>query len=418
MSTNSNKGRAIGFTIGAIAVACACAYCGLVYYQGQKFTQYAEEISKSSASDGFKIDITNPGFFSKEFVVSPKKQDPNWGEITAEGSVKFGFSPQSQMRLAVKDNDALKKFLDTAKPLLTGNFNYRFLPKDLKFSSRKVELTNNGVTLRLGAIEALTVPKFASRDGHEELDSLHTTFKVPLISYADNEANLTISNPDLTINFSAAGSKNAVFSLNFTELDLMSKDLQFGLGKTSLTGSGTENKDEITQTLKLHFDNLTAGLGFIKADLKTWDTNFKAHFPANPIIFNYLAQQYFGLDFCERMPLFCSPEPVSEKAWNDAMKESLLSGRTWLEIEPSEITRTGESLAFSGRLQKEQNGSSLGSIKISLQTQPKGLSQYLLMGLPPNAYINEGNGLYTTTIVPTLLPNGNVDLRANGVPLL
>lgn len=417
MSTNSNKGRALGYALGAAALACACAYCGLVYYQGQKFTQYAEEISKSSASDGVKIEITNPGFFTKEFVVSPKKQEPDWGDLRALGVVEFGFSPASQMRLSVSGNDALRDFLDKAQPLFTGHFNYRFLPKDLKLSSKHVELSHQGATLRMGAIDAVSVPKFASKNGREELDSFKTTFKVPLLAYSDNESNFTLSNPLLTLNVTAAGNKNAVFSLNFEQLDVRLQDARFSFGKTELTGSGSENKEEITQTLKLNFEDLNAKAGFIKVDLNKWDTGFKAHFPANPVIFNFLAQRYLGLDFCERMPLFCSPKEVTENDWQEAMQESILSGSTWLEIEPSEITRSKEKLSFSGRLQKAQGGSGLGSIKISLQTQQNGLGQYLLMLLPPNGYRNEGKGLYTTTIDARLLPNDNIEIQANGVTL-
>jgi hypothetical protein len=39
------------------------------------------------------------------------------------------------------------------------------------------------------------------------------------------------------------------------------------------------------------------------------------------------------------------------------------------------------------------------------------------MALPRNSYLSEGKGVYATEIVPTLTPNGDLILTANGVRL-
>jgi hypothetical protein len=56
-------------------------------------------------------------------------------------------------------------------------------------------------------------------------------------------------------------------------------------------------------------------------------------------------------------------------------------------------------------------------VKFRLQTSDGGLGQFALMALPRNSYLSEGKGVYTTEIVPTLTPNGDLTLTANGVRL-
>lgn len=68
----------IAAAVAVCTAACACAYGGLVYYQGQKFQEYASDLHKYLGSEwkSVKVDIVNNGFFSKEFVVLNKMHSP------------------------------------------------------------------------------------------------------------------------------------------------------------------------------------------------------------------------------------------------------------------------------------------------------------------------------------------------------
>ena len=99
------------------------------------------------------------------------------------------------------------------------------------------------------------------------------------------------------------------------------------------------------------------------------------------------------------------------------LRNSILSGKTWAVVDPSEIKVGKESLSFSGQLKKEATGNTLGSVKFRLQTADGGLGQFALMALPRNSYLSEGKGVYTTEIVPALTANGDFILTANGARL-
>ena len=178
----------------------------------------------------------------------------------------------------------------------------------------------------------------------------------------------------------------------------------------------SQNKSEITEGIKITFDHLKVG-GFLKVGIDSWNTGLTAHFPPEPLLFDFLVQEAFGTNFCTNFPLICSPEPINEAQAEEILRNGILAGKTWAAVEPSEIKVGKESLSFSGQLKKQPEGNTLGSVKFRLQTSDGGLGQFALMALPRNSYLSEGKGVYTTEIVPTLTPNGDLILTANGVRL-
>ena len=62
----------IAAAVAVCAAVYACAYGGLVYYQGQKFQEYASDLPKYLGSEwkSVKVNITDNGFFSKEHRIN------------------------------------------------------------------------------------------------------------------------------------------------------------------------------------------------------------------------------------------------------------------------------------------------------------------------------------------------------------
>lgn len=104
----------IAAAVAVCTAACACAYGGLVYYQGQKFQEYASDLHKYLGSEwkSVKVDIVNNGFFSKEFVVLNKNAQPKDKDtVTLPGKVKFGWSPESEITIKGDGNEVSKEAL-------------------------------------------------------------------------------------------------------------------------------------------------------------------------------------------------------------------------------------------------------------------------------------------------------------------
>jgi len=102
--------------------------------------------------------------------------------------------------------------------------------------------------------------------------------------------------------------------------------------------------------------------GFLKVGIDSWNTGLTAHFPPEPLLFDFLVQEAFGTDFCANFPLIYSPEPVNEAQAEEILRNSILAGKTWAAVEPSEIKVGKESLSFSGQLKKQPEGNTLGSL--------------------------------------------------------
>ena len=410
----------IAAAVAVCAAACACAYGGLVYYQGQKFQEYASDLPKYLGSEwkSVKVDIVNNGFFSKEFVVlnshaQPKDKDA----VRLPGKVKFGWSPESEITIKGEGNEVFKKVIEAAQPVLKTTYNYRFIPELLVFSSKAVETTVDGNTFKLGAIQSRAVPKLVKQpDGSLLIEDLNSSFKTDIFSFASEESNVALSNPEFKFTVRGGNLKTAALAFSVSGVDYRDSDAQFMVGKTLLSIDQNQNKSEITEGIKIKFDNLKIG-GLFKVGIDNWSTGLTAHFPPEPVLFDFLVQEAFGTDFCESFPLICSPEPVNEAQAEEILRDSIFSGKTWAVVDPSEIKVGKESLSFSGQLKKQPNGSTLGSVKFRLQTTDGGLGQFALMALPRNSYLSEGKGVYTTEIVPALTPNGDLVLTANGVRL-
>ena len=102
----------IAAAVAVCAAVYACAYGGLVYYQGQKFQEYASDLPKYLGSEwkSVKVNITDNGFFSKEFIVLNKNAQPKDKDtVTLPGKVKFGWSPESE--ITIKAMKFLRKSL-------------------------------------------------------------------------------------------------------------------------------------------------------------------------------------------------------------------------------------------------------------------------------------------------------------------
>ena len=88
----------IAAAVAVCAAVYACAYGGLVYYQGQKFQEYASDLPKYLGSEwkSVKVNITDNGFFSKEFIVLNKNSaaKPLKQPLTAKPLKSARFSPK------------------------------------------------------------------------------------------------------------------------------------------------------------------------------------------------------------------------------------------------------------------------------------------------------------------------------------
>ena len=410
----------IAAAVAICAAACACAYGGLVYYQGQKFQEYASDLSKYLGNEwkSVRVDIVDNGFFNKEFIVLNKNADPkDKGIITLPGKVKFGWSPQSEVTIKGNAEEVFAKVLESAQPVLKTNFNYRFIPQLITLSSSAVETTINGETYKLGAIHSESIPKLVKQpDGAFLVEELDFRISTDLISMASESSNLALSNPELKLLVKGGNFKSTAMAFTSKGIDYRDSSIQFTFGRTQLSINQNQNNSEITESIQLSFDDLKMG-GLFKVGVDSWNTGLTAHFPPEPLLFTFLVQEAFGTDFCESMPLICSPKPVDEAEAEEILKTSILSGKTWAAVEPSEIKVGKESLSFSGQLKKQPDSNVLGSVKFKLQTTSGGLGQFALMALPRNSYLSEGKGVYTTELVPTLTPDGNLVLTANGVRL-
>ena len=178
----------IAAAVAVCAAVYACAYGGLVYYQGQKFQEYASDLPKYLGSEwkSVKVNITDNGFFSKEFIVlnknaQPKDKDP----VTLPGKVKFGWSPESEITIKGEGNEVFKKVVEAAQPVLKTSFNYRFIPNLLVFSSKAVETTVDGETFKIGAIQSQALPKLVKQaDGSLLIENLDSSVKTDIFSLA------------------------------------------------------------------------------------------------------------------------------------------------------------------------------------------------------------------------------------------
>lgn len=109
----------IAAAVAVCAAVYACAYGGLVYYQGQKFQEYASDLPKYLGSEwkSVKVNITDNGFFSKEFIVLNKNAQPKDKDtVTLPGKVKFGWSPESEITIKGEGNEVFKKVVEAAQP--------------------------------------------------------------------------------------------------------------------------------------------------------------------------------------------------------------------------------------------------------------------------------------------------------------
>lgn len=410
----------IAASVAICAAACACAYGGLVYFQGQKFQEYASDLSKHLGSDwkSVKVDIVNNGFFSKEFVVlNNNLQLKDKDTVKLPGKVRFGFSPESEITIRGEDNEIFKKVIEAAQPVLKTTFNYRFIPELFVFSSKAVETTVDGETFKVGAIHSRSVPKFVKQpDGSLLIEDLDSSIKTDIFSLASEDSNVALNNPEFKFTVKGGNLKTAALAFSASGIDYRDNGTQFTVGKTLLSINQNQSKSEITEAIKIKFDQLKIG-GLFKVGIDNWSTGLTAHFPPEPMLFDFLVQEAFGTDFCESFPLICSPEPVDEAKAEEMLRNSILSGKTWAVVDPSEIKVGKESLSFSGQLKKEATGNTLGSVKFRLQTADGGLGQFALMALPRNSYLSEGKGVYTTEIVPALTANGDFILTANGARL-
>ena len=401
----------IAAAVAVCAAVYACAYGGLVYYQGQKFQEYASDLPKYLGSEwkSVKVNITDNGFFSKEFIVLNKNAQPKDKDtVTLPGKVKFGWSPESEITIKGEGNEVFKKVVEAAQPVLKTSFNYRFIPNLFVFSSKAVETTVDGETFKIGAIQSQALPKLVKQaDGSLLIENLDSSVKTDIFSLASEESNVALSNPEFKFSVKGGNLKAAALSFSVSGIDYRDSSTQFTIGKTLVSINQSQNKSEITEGIKITFDHLKVG-GFLKVGIDSWNTGLTAHFPPEPLLFDFLVQEAFGTNFCTNFPLICSPEPI---------KNGILAGKAWAAVEPSEIKVGKESLSFSGQLKKQPEGNTLGSVKFRLQTSDGGLGQFALMALPRNSYLSEGKGVYTTEIVPTLTPNGDLILTANGVRL-
>lgn len=410
----------IAAAVAVCAAVYACAYGGLVYYQGQKFQEYASDLPKYLGSEwkSVKVNITDNGFFSKEFIVLNKNAQPKDKDtVTLPGKVKFGWSPESEITIKGEGNEVFKKVVEAAQPVLKTSFNYRFIPKLFVFSSKAVETTVDGETFKIGAIQSQALPKLVKQaDGSLLIENLDSSVKTDIFSLASEESNVALSNPEFKFSVKGGNLKAAALSFSVSGIDYRDSSTQFTIGKTLVSINQSQNKSEITEGIKITFDHLKVG-GFLKVGIDSWNTGLTAHFPPEPLLFDFLVQEAFGTNFCTNFPLICSPEPINEAQAKEILRNGILAGKTWAAVEPSEIKVGKESLSFSGQLKKQPEGNTLGSVKFRLQTSDGGLGQFALMALPRNSYLSEGKGVYTTEIVPTLTPNGDLILTANGVRL-
>ena len=383
----------IAAAVAVCAAVYACAYGGLVYYQGQKFQEYASDLPKYLGSEwkSVKVNITDNGFFSKEFIVLNKNAQPKDKDtVTLPGKVKFGWSPESEITIKGEGNEVFKKVVEAAQPVLKTSFNYRFIPNLFVFSSKAVETTVDGETFKIGAIQSQALPKLVKQaDGSLLIENLDSSVKTDIFSLASEESNVALSNPEFKFSVKGGNLKAATLSFSVSGIDYRDSSTQF--------------------TMKVG--------GFLKVGIDSWNTGLTAHFPPEPLLFGFLVQEAFGTNFCTNFPLICSPEPINEAQAEEILRNGILAGKTWAAVEPSEIKVGKESLSFSGQLKKQPEGNTLGSVKFRLQTSDGGLGQFALMALPRNSYLSEGKGVYTTEIVPTLTPNGDLILTANGVRL-
>ena len=401
----------IAAAVAVCAAVYACAYGGLVYYQGQKFQEYASDLPKYLGSEwkSVKVNITDNGFFSKEFIVLNKNAQPKDKDtVTLPGKVKFGWSPESEITIKGEGNEVFKKVVEAAQPVLKTSFNYRFIPNLFVFSSE---------TFKIGAIQSQALPKLVKQaDGSLLIENLDSSVKTDIFSLASEESNVALSNPEFKFSVKGGNLKAAALSFSVSGIDYRDSSTQFTIGKTLVSINQSQNKSEITEGIKITFDHLKVG-GFLKVGIDSWNTGLTAHFPPEPLLFDFLVQEAFGTNFCTNFPLICSPEPINEAQAEEILRNGILAGKTWAAVEPSEIKVGKESLSFSGQLKKQPEGNTLGSVKFRLQTSDGGLGQFALMALPRNSYLSEGKGVYTTEIVPTLTPNGDLILTANGVRL-
>ena len=301
--------------------------------------------------------------------------------------------------------------------MLKTSFNYRFIPNLFVFSSKAVETTVDGETFKIGAIQSQALPKLVKQaDGSLLIENLDSSVKTDIFFLASEESNVALSNPEFKFSVKGGNLKAAALSFSVSGIDYRDSSTQFTIGKTLVSINQSQNKSEITEGIKITFDHLKVG-GFLKVGIDSWNTGLTAHFPPEPLLFDFLVQEAFGTNFCANFPLICSPEPINEAQAEEILRNGILAGKTWAAVEPSEIKVGKESLSFSGQLKKQPEGNTLGSVKFRLQTSDGGLGQFALMALPRNSYLSEGKGVYTTEIVPTLTPNGDLILTANGVRL-
>lgn len=409
--------------VAACAAACACAYGALIYYQGQKFIEYSSDLSKQFGPEwkNIKVNITDNGFFSKKFNVEAAAEVADKKEAALfPGVVHFGFNPTSELTYSGNDANEFTTFMKKADPRLVGEYNYRFLPQKFTLTSKDAELKSNDGSLKLGAIQAVLTPQVSNqKDGKLLLEGFNTTVNAKFLSLATPDGNVTVTDPSIKLFADTGKNKTADASLSFANLDYSDRSNQFSLDGANLTVKQASSASEITETIKLNFNNLRIGSGILKTKVDCFNTGVVLHFPPEPIVFDFLAQEYLGMKFCHDFPLFCSPTPVDENKVEEILRNSIFAGKTWASIEPSEIKIGKESLSVSGNLRKNPEDNGLGEIKVNLQTTSDGIGRFALMVLPPNAYTNEGKGKYSAVLTPELSPNGDsILLKSNGRKIL
>ncbi len=127
----------------AVAAVAACSYGYIIYEQGRQFDARVTELSEMTNNTPYKFKVTvdKKSFFGREISIKQYVYDIYFAKYA--GKVRFGWRPNAVLTLddfvmEPRFNKAVKE----ANPLITVDFNARFLPETINYKSDKIRFTD------------------------------------------------------------------------------------------------------------------------------------------------------------------------------------------------------------------------------------------------------------------------------------
>ena len=382
-------------------MACG-AYAYLIYTQAAKFDEIAnnpEQYLADLAPDAL-ITIEEKNFSSRKFKVSFEGED--YMGLSFSGKVNFGFKPTAKLVLEPFDNEPLKTLVQQAKPTLASDFNFRFIPQKFSFDSEPFKISNDNATLSVGKIQSQADVNFSENSkGEYEVVNVQGSSVINSFSFSENKDSVVIS--QLDINTLMKGSGQRSIDLSFSAKNFAYRQYSRGTNRASDSlsikdlSAGLKVNEEnlsILQTWKLNLDDLKAFIGGQKTNVSSVKTVADLHLPNDPEIFTLIAQNILGEDICESVPMFCSKNTLSKQEVLAKIGDSVLDGKTWLQIQPSEILSDRGNLKLSALFKVEPKNPIVGDASIEITNSGKDIQTMIGLFLPRNIYkVGSGNSI-------------------------